>query len=104
MTLMRGWMRVLAKGSRFFLLEALVLTFIGASVPFFPRHFLGLAGMPRATRTIRFVVGVVVAFSRKQVAGANPWGVGATTLEWTLPSPPAFHSYKTLPRIEAMER
>ena len=27
-------------------------------------------------------------------------GAGATTLEWTLPSPPPFHSYETLPRIE----
>jgi cytochrome c oxidase subunit 1 len=51
--------------------------------------------------TLVFLLGVVVAFSRKQVAGANPWGIGATTLEWTLPSPPAFHSYETLPRIAA---
>ena len=35
----------------------------------------------------------------KRVAGDNPWGVGATTLEWTLPSPPPFHQYETLPRI-----
>jgi cytochrome c oxidase subunit 1 len=32
-------------------------------------------------------------------AGDNPWGVGATTLEWTLPSPPPFHQFETLPRI-----
>ena len=30
----------------------------------------------------------------------NPWGAGATTLEWTLPSPPAFHSYETLPALQ----
>ena len=100
------------------------LTFIGANVLFFPQHFLGLSGMPRryadypdafafwngvsstgayitSLGTLVFLLGVVVAFSRKQVAGANPWGIGATTLEWTLPSPPAFHSYETLPRIEA---
>ena len=100
------------------------LTFIGANVLFFPQHFLGLAGMPRryadypdafafwngissagayitTLGTLVFLLGMVVAFSRKQVAGANPWGIGATTLEWTLPSPPAFHSYETLPRIEA---
>jgi cytochrome c oxidase subunit 1 len=53
--------------------------------------------------TLVFLFGVIVAFSRKQVAGANPWGPAATTLEWTLPSPPAFHSYETLPRIEATE-
>ena len=30
----------------------------------------------------------------------NPWGEGATTLEWTLSSPPPFHQYSTLPVIE----
>ncbi len=39
------------------------------------------------------------AFAKKRLAGANPWGPGATTLEWTLPSPPPFHQYETLPRI-----
>ena len=29
----------------------------------------------------------------------NPWGPGATTLEWTLSSPPPFHQYETLPLI-----
>ena len=31
---------------------------------------------------------------------ANPWGAGATTLEWTLPSPPPFHQFNELPRIK----
>jgi len=26
--------------------------------------------------------------------------VGATTLEWTLPSPPPFHTWETLPRVK----
>jgi cytochrome c oxidase subunit 1 len=30
----------------------------------------------------------------------NPWGAGATTLEWKLSSPPAFHSYEKLPKFE----
>ena len=100
------------------------LTFIGANILFFPQHFLGLAGMPRryvdypdayafwnqvssigsyitALGTICFLVGVLVAFAKKQKAGNNPWGASANTLEWTLTSPPPFHSYETLPRISA---
>ena len=102
------------------------LTFIGANILFFPQHFLGLAGMPRryvdypdafahwnhissygsyitATATIIFFIGVISAFRAEVKATDNPWGEGATTLEWTLPSPPAFHSFETLPRIEASE-
>jgi cytochrome c oxidase subunit 1 len=33
-------------------------------------------------------------------AGENPWGAGAQTLEWTLPSPPPFHQFNTLPVIK----
>jgi cytochrome c oxidase subunit 1 len=102
------------------------LTFIGANVLFFPQHFLGLAGMPRryvdypdafafwngvsstgayivAAGTLVFIVGVLAAFAAKRKAADNPWGVGATTLEWTLSSPPPFHTYETLPKIEATE-
>jgi cytochrome c oxidase subunit I len=102
------------------------LTFVGANILFFPQHFLGLAGMPRhyadypdafafwnrissygayitTLGTVVFFIGVAYAFIRKEKASANPWGVGATTLEWTLPSPPAFHSFEKLPRITADE-
>jgi cytochrome c oxidase subunit 1 len=34
------------------------------------------------------------------VAPGNPWGEAATTLEWTLPSPPPFHQFDTLPVIK----
>ena len=100
------------------------LTFVGANILFFPQHFLGLAGMPRryadypdaftywnkvssygsymtAAATVIFFIGVAMAFAAKRKAGDNPWGEGATTLEWTLPSPPAFHSFETLPKISA---
>jgi cytochrome c oxidase subunit 1 len=102
------------------------LLFIGINVTFFPQHFLGLAGMPRryidypdaywqwnfvssigayiaGVATAVFLYTVYEAFARKRVAGANPWGVGADTLEWTLPSPPPFHQYETLPRIVGYE-
>jgi cytochrome c oxidase subunit I len=101
-------------------------TFIGANILFFPQHFLGLSGMPRryadypdafaywnkvssigsyitAVGTVFFFVGVFVALARRERAVANPWGEGATTLEWTLSSPPPFHSFETLPRIKATE-
>jgi len=40
------------------------------------------------------------AFAKKREAGANPWGAGATTLEWQLSSPPPFHQWEQLPRIK----
>ena len=102
------------------------LLFIGVNTVFFPQHFLGLAGMPRRyvdypdaywlwnfvssigalisfAATLVFLYAVYEAFSKKRVAGANPWGPGADTLEWTLPSPPPFHVYDTLPQIAGAE-
>ena len=128
-TIFAGWYYWFPKMTGYMYNEALGklhfwLTFIGANVLFFPQHFLGLAGMPRryadypdayaywnwwssvgsyitATGTLVFVLGMLYAyFIAKSKAANNPWGVGATTLEWTLPSPPAFHSYERLPTLE----
>jgi cytochrome c oxidase subunit 1 len=44
-----------------------------------------------------FVVGIAHAFIRRDRAAGDPWGEGATTLEWTLPSP--FHQFSALAQI-----
>jgi cytochrome c oxidase subunit 1 len=97
-------------------------TFVGVNLTFFPMHFLGLAGMPRRYTdypeafagwnfissigafisfgsTLFFIYVVIHTLTSGKKVGANYWGEGATTLEWTLSSPPPFHTYEELPVI-----
>jgi cytochrome c oxidase subunit 1 len=49
---------------------------------------------------IAFFVNVFWSMFAGPKAAGNPWGEGATTLEWTLSSPPPFHQFETLPVID----
>ena len=99
------------------------ITFIGVNVTFFPMHFSGLAGMQRripdypdayagwnlvasygayvsAAGAVLFLLIVFYTLAAGKRVGENPWGEGATTLEWKVASPPPFHTYDELPRVQ----
>jgi cytochrome c oxidase subunit 1 len=96
------------------------LMFIGVEPDVLPAALPGLQGMPRryidypdAFAGWNYVssVGVIITavgtflwfyilFSTikgGRKCEANPWGEGATTLEWTVPSPAPFHTHETMP-------
>ena len=104
------------------------ITLIGVNVTFFPQHFLGMAGMPRripdypdayagwnlvssigsyitaAGMLVFLYVLYSVFVANRQRCPANPWGEGATTLEWTVSSPPPFHTFEDPPYMGAPAR
>ena len=62
--------------------------------------WLGYVPIPKQVLIGACVVYVLYdAFKVKRVSGGNPWGLGATTLEWQLPSPPPFHTWEVPPHI-----
>jgi cytochrome c oxidase subunit 1 len=99
------------------------LTFIGVNITFFPQHFLGLAGMPRripdypdafagwnyvssigsymgygGALLFIFIIFHTLKFGKK--CGNDPWNDVSGTLEWTVTSPPPFHSFDKIPEIK----
>ena len=95
------------------------LSVIGMNILFFPMHFLGLAGMPRRIpdyavqftdfnmlstiggavygfSQLLFAYAVISAIRAGAKAPAQVWE-GAEGLEWTLSSPPPYHSFATPP-------
>jgi len=99
------------------------ISVVSVNVLFFPQHFLGLAGMPRRIpdysiqfsewNAISSVGGFVFGISqlimvwviiksmrcRGEPATDRVWE-GAQGLEWTLTSPPPYHSFVTPPKID----
>ncbi len=101
------------------------LTIVSFYCVFLIQHFIGLAGMPRryysfsdyeflqplqnlqilvtiaafvlTASQLLFLVNFCWSLLRGKQAGENPWQ--ATTLEWTLPSPPAHGNWTSLPQV-----
>ncbi len=97
------------------------MSVISVNIAFFPMHFLGLAGMPRRIpdyalqftnfnmistigafifgfSQLLFLYNVISTVRGGKKVDAQVWE-SAHGLEWTLPSPPPYHSFTTPPLI-----
>ena len=103
------------------------MTFLGVNITFFPMHFLGLAGMPRripdypdayagwnavasygsylsVLAALFFFYVVYATLTSNEKCPRNPWETTpnvSSTIEWLLPSPPAFHTFEEIPSIKS---
>lgn len=73
---------------------------LSAFVHFINWNVVSVAGAWGAAFSLLvFLYGIAESFIRRKAAGMNPWGKGAKTLEWQLPSPPPHHAWQKLPHI-----
>jgi len=98
--------------------------FLGFNIAFLPMHLTGLLGMPRRIYTFPadmgwdtlnlittlgaylFAIGVALTFvnvflslRRGRAAGPNPWN--ASTLEWSVSSPPPPYNFAVIPIVQS---
>nr|WFG74025.1 cytochrome c oxidase subunit I [Cavernulicola chilensis] len=105
------------------------IIFVGVNFTFFPIHFLGLAGIPRripdypdayagwnavaSYGSYLSLLGVIFFFYIAHLtlsvglpSTSNPWeytregSLWSDTLEWVIPSPPAYHTFEETPTLK----
>ncbi len=78
-------------------------------IPDYPDAFAGWNMVSSIGSTISIIaafffiyIAIYTIFYGKKCP-ANPWGQGATTLEWSLESPPPYHCFQDPPKIENVD-